>query len=132
MSEVAVVDREQPVWIVTYTNKWPEDGFELGGVYATEAAAERAGDSRACAERDWDFYSVSERTVQSAAETASDTGSDTEVDMNAYPGSDAEPWAKLEYDSRTCEAWCTECGARFSLGEHEAAHAHDQTPCDDQ
>lgn len=55
---------DQTVYVVTYRNQWPDDGFELGGVYATEAEAEKAGGERRCARSGWQNYSVSERIVQ--------------------------------------------------------------------
>lgn len=54
------------VYIVVYTNRYHEDGFEIGGVYPTEERAEEAGEDQECSTRrlPWDNYSVVEKEVQ--------------------------------------------------------------------
>ena len=54
--------------MTVYTNKWPDDGFEIGGVYASESLAEEAAETHADAEQmtelGWENVAVSEFEVQ--------------------------------------------------------------------
>lgn len=58
-------EQDSTVYVVTYFNGYADDGFELGGVYSTEKAAEEAGEEQRCAEYGWEFHSVDERSVDS-------------------------------------------------------------------
>ena len=61
------------VYVVTYFNRYPDDGFELGGVYSSERSAEVAGEEQRCAERDWESYTVNERAVRSGTDQDGDS-----------------------------------------------------------
>lgn len=60
-------DDERAVYLTIYTNKWPEDGFEIGGVYASEMDAEAAAETHADVDKmkhlGWANVAVVERTV---------------------------------------------------------------------
>ena len=52
------------VWIVVYNAKWPEGGYEIGGVYSSEEEANQAAEEQRCADREWFNSYVLEREVQ--------------------------------------------------------------------
>jgi hypothetical protein len=58
----------QTVYVTVYTNKWPDDGFEIGGVYGSESLAEKAAETHADAEQmtelGWENVAVREFEVQ--------------------------------------------------------------------
>jgi hypothetical protein len=58
----------ETVYLTVYTNKWPDDGFEIGGVYATESFAEEAAEDHADADQmrelGWENVAVREFEVR--------------------------------------------------------------------
>jgi hypothetical protein len=58
----------ESVYLTIYTNKWPDDGFEIGGVYATEALAEEAAENHTdvtkMSELGWENVAVVERELE--------------------------------------------------------------------
>lgn len=51
------------VYVLTYSGRYHEDGFELGDVYADRAAAERAADTHECARYEWANVAITERLI---------------------------------------------------------------------
>ena len=46
------------VYIVMYNGRWPEDGSELGGVYADEETAKEAAKEQRCSELEGGWYNA--------------------------------------------------------------------------
>lgn len=51
------------VFVTLYNGRWPEDGFEVGDVYTSEAEAEAAIENREDAEHSWSRGYVVEREL---------------------------------------------------------------------
>jgi len=62
------MSEQEAVYVTEYYNKYPDDGYELGGAYATEALAHTVAEQRLDADYRWSDYSVSEFVVRGRAE----------------------------------------------------------------
>jgi len=53
----------ETVYVTVYNGRWPEDGFEIGSVYTSEAEAEEAIENREDAEYTWSNGHAYEREL---------------------------------------------------------------------
>lgn len=51
---------QDTAYVVTYTNQWPDDGFELGGVYKDYDKAQEAANNREHCDMGWEYAGVRE------------------------------------------------------------------------
>lgn len=50
----------EKIYLTVYTNRWPEDGFEIGGAYRSEEKAVKMAEERRDNEYGWSSYHIKE------------------------------------------------------------------------
>jgi len=62
------MSEQEAVYVTEYYNKYPDDGYELGGAYNSEALAHKVAEERLDADYRWANHSVCELVVRGRAE----------------------------------------------------------------
>jgi len=112
------------VYAVVYTNRYHEDGFEIGGVYLDEEHAEEAGQDREGSSKsvgEWDNYHVQEHEVRTRRDPERAFEELAEVADAEWAAEQvlARLDAAEDYDAvlkPALRGGCATCGGPFEIG----------------